>query len=326
MIKTIPMWKMVMTTRGKATALVLLAFIPVFIVGGAWMFIQGLQNGQHRDAVIGLICAVFFGVCALLFTPSKKYIPGKTFQSYRSKKLSSQIAINYGYGIIVFISACCVVFVPEYRINSVIYGLASLFSLYILSKSLRFHADVDFSTNEYLATELGFPAGEKIQLSYQNFSADYAETGSNAFAASATKLIVASFDGHAWSTLSRDLNQISDIGIIGDKNQSYFVKLQFNDETDTLLHIGLYEKLTSSPILVIKKLLETIDANLMGAGSAPQPRQRRRVVTNAGTPTEGPKAVAPGSTAPARNIEVVPPVSTAAQAAEDVVPGRKLEL
>ncbi|MNZ57425.1 hypothetical protein D3C78_754010 [compost metagenome] len=320
------MWKMAMATKGKITALVVLAFVPVFIVGGAWMFLEGLQTGQNRQAAMGLFCVVFFGACILLFAPSKKYIPGKTFQGYRNKKLSSQTAINYGYGIIVFIAAVCVVFAPKDALSAIGYGIAGIFSLYILSKSLKFHADIDYSTNEYLATELGFPVGEKIQVSYQNFDADEVDVGSNAFAASATKLIVASFDGHLWRKLSRDLNQISHIGIIGDENQNYFVKLQFNDGADVLLRIGLYEKLTSSPILVIRMLLETIDASLLSGSGASQTTQRRRVVVNSGTPTESSKNVAPASMAPARNIEVVPGVLNATQDAEEVVPGRKLEL
>jgi hypothetical protein len=326
MIKTIPMWKMAMATKGKVTALVVLAFVPVFIVGGAWMFLEGLQNGQNRQAAMGLFCVVFFGACTLLFAPSKKYIPGKTFQGYRNKKLSSQTAINYGYGIIVFISAVFVAFAPKNALSAIGYGVAGIFGLYVLSKSLKFHADIDYSTNEYLATELGFPVGEKIQVSYQNFDADEVDVGSNAFAASATKLIVASFDGHLWRKLSRELNQISHIGIIGDENQNYFVKLQFNDGADVLLRIGLYEKLTSSPILVIRMLLETIDASLLSGSGASQTTQRRRVVVNSGTPAESSKNVVPASMAPVRNIEVDPGVLNAIRDAEEVVPGRKLEL
>ncbi|MFK0089713.1 hypothetical protein ACIQUS_20740 [Pseudomonas sp. NPDC090755] len=326
MIKTIPMWKMIMATQGKIMALVVLAFIPVFIVGGAWMFLEGLQTGQNRQAAVGLVSVVFFGTGILFFAPSKKYIPGKTFLAYRNKKLSSQTAINYGYGIIVFISAVCVAFALEDALSTIGYGISGIFSLYVLSKSLKFHADVDFSTNEYLATELGFPVGEKIQVSYQNFDADDVDVGSNAFAASATKLIVASFDGHRWGKLSRDLNQISHIGITGDERQNYFVKLQFNDGADALLRIGLYEKLTSSPILVIRKLLETIDASLLSGSGASQTTQRRRVVANAGTPTESSKNVAPASMAPVRNIEVAPGVLNATEEAEKVAPGRKLEL
>ncbi|CAI8861692.1 conserved membrane hypothetical protein [Pseudomonas sp. IT-P44] len=330
MIKTIPMWKMMMATKGKKTGLAILACLPVFIVTGAWMFLEGLQNGQKRQAAMGLIGLIFFGVCLLLFAPSKKYIPGKTFQAYRNKKLSTKTAINYGYGIIVFIFAVFVALAPEDALRAIGYGLVGIFSLYVLSKSLKFHADIDFSTNEYLATALGFPVGEKILVSYQNFDADEVEVGSNAFAATATKFIVASFDGYLWRKLSRDLNQVSRIGIAGDENQNYFVKLQFNDGADALLRIGLYEKLTSNPILVIRRLLEAIDASLLCGSGASQTAQRRRVVVNSGTPTSVSEIVAPeaalASTAPMRNIEVAPDVIIAIQNAEEVVSGRRLEL
>jgi hypothetical protein len=324
------MWAMMMATKGKKTGLAVLASLPIFIVTGAWMFLDGLQSGQNRQAAIGLICLAFFGACTILFAPSKKYIPGKTFQGYRNKKLSTKKAINYGYGIIIFIFAVFVFLAPEHALSVIGYGLVGLFSLYVLSKSLKFHADIDFSTNEYLATALGFPVGEKILVSYQNFVADEVEVGSNAFAATATKLTVASFDGNLWRKLSRDLNQVTRIGIIGDENQNYFVKLRFNDEADALLRIGLYEKLTSNPTLVIRKLLETIDASLLGSSGAPPAAQRRRVVVNSGTSTSTSKTVEPEaalvSLAPVRNIELAPDVLIAIQNAEEDVSRRRLEL
>lgn len=330
MIKTIPMWKMLMETKGKAKGLAVLACLPLFIITGAWMFLEGLQTGQKRQAAMGLICVVFFGVCTLLFAPSKKYIPGKTFQGYRNKKLSTQSAIKYGYALIVFVFAVFVFLTPEYALSAICYGIAGLFGLYVLSKSLKFHADVDFATNEYLANALGFSVGEKILVSYQNFDFDEFGAGSSAFAATATKLILAEFDGDIWRKMSRDLNQISHIGIAGDEHQNYFVKLQFNDGATIWLSILLYEKLTSNPTLVIRKLLEAIDASLLGASGAPQAAQRRRVVVNAATPDSTSQTVAPevaiNSVAPKRNIEFAPDVLTAIQNAEEVIPGRQLEL
>ncbi|MCJ8207301.1 hypothetical protein [Pseudomonas sp. RGM2987] len=330
MIKTIPMWKMMIAIHGKKAGLAVLASLPVFIVTGAWMFLDGLQSGQKRQAAIGLICVVFFGACTLLFAPSKKYIPGKTFQGYRNKKLSSKTAVNYAYGLIVFIVAVFLILAPEHALSVLASGSVAAYSCYALSKSLKFHADIDFATNEYLATALGFPVGEKILVSYQNFASDEVAVGSNAFAVTATKLIIASYDGHLWKKLSRDLNQISRIGIGGSENQNYFVKLQFNDGADVLLCVGLYEKLTSSPILVIRRLLEAIDASLLGGSGVSQATPRRRVVVNSGTPAPTPQVAAPkaalASMAPTRNIEVAPDVLVAIQNAEEVVPGRKLEL
>jgi len=60
MIKTIPLWKMMMITKGNKVGFAVLASLPVFIVAGAWMFLEGLQSGQKRQAAIGLICLVFF--------------------------------------------------------------------------------------------------------------------------------------------------------------------------------------------------------------------------------------------------------------------------
>jgi hypothetical protein len=276
---------------------------------------------------------IFFAGCALAIVFSKKYTPGKTFLLYRNKKFHTKKALNYGYAIIVVIFAFFLVLAPDHAVNTIFYGLAAISSVYIYSKSLKFHADVDYSTNEYLASALGFPVGEKILVSYQNFDAgDSGEVkaGSNAFAATATKLIVASFDGAIWIKLSRDLNQILRIGIIGDQSHTYFVKLQFNDGTDALLRVGLYEKLTSNPLLVIRRLLEAIDASLLGGSGLTQAAERRRVIVNSETSVSSSKEGAPEaknfSKAPMRNIEVAPDVLTAIQAAEEVVVGRRLEL
>lgn len=330
MIKTIPMWKMVMDTKGKIIGLLLLASLPVFIAGGAWMFVEGVQKGLINQAIIGFIAMAFFGAGAFLFAPSKKYVPGKTFKMYRNKKFSTKTYVNYGYGIVVLIFAVFAVLSPKDALKSIGYGLVAIYGLYIYSKSLKFHADVDFSTNEYLATALGFSAGEKILLSYQNFDADEVKAGSNAFAATATKFIVASFDGSAWTKLSKDLNQLSGVGIIGNDSQSYAVKLEFNDGVDALLYIGLYDKLTSNPVMVIRGLLEAIDTSLLFDSGASQTAKRRRVVINSNisdsisenVPTDATLAAG----APARKIEVAPEVLNAIQNAEETVPGRRLEL
>ncbi|MFS2125122.1 hypothetical protein [Pseudomonas sp. Pseusp97] len=328
MIKTIPMWKMLIATKGQATGLAVLALLPVFIVASAWMFFDGLQIGKRHQAAMGFIGLLFFIVCALACTPSKKYIPGKTFQAYRSKKILTQKAIKYGYGIIVLVVAVLWVLAPEGGIKTMGFGMVGISSLYVLSKSLKFHADVDFSTNEYLSSALGFSVGEKVLASYQNFYADEIENGSNAFAVTATKIIVASFDGCIWRKLTRNLDQISLIGIVGSEDQKYFVKLVFCDGVEVLLIVGLYEKITSNPILVIRKLLGAIDASLLGGGVS-QSASRRRVVINSGAVSVSETPASEGtssSTASFRNIELGSEVLISIQNAEEVVPGRKLEL
>ncbi|MBB4866099.1 hypothetical protein HNP46_005004 [Pseudomonas nitritireducens] len=330
MIETIPMWKMLMETKGKAAGLTVLVLLPVLIVAGAGMFLDGLRSGQKHQAVMGFIGLIFFGACTLVFAPAKKYIPGKTFKFYRDKRLTTQSAINYGYGLVTLIVAAYWVLAPGHTGTAVVFWLLGFLGLYFYSKSLKFHADIDFSANEYLATALGFAVGEKILVSYQNFYLDEIEAGSNAFAATATKLIVASFDGVSWKKLSRDLDQVSHIGIIGDEDQRYFVKLQFSDGACVLLCVGLYEKITSSPTLVIRKLLETIDASLLGGSGATQAAPRRRVVASSEVPVATLQASAPETTpvspVPMRNIELSSEAFTAIRDAEEITPGRQLEI
>src|SRR5471030_3258154 len=149
MIKTIPMWKIMMDTKGIIVGLVILAGLPVFIIGGAWMLLDGLQHGQYSVAAAGLLSLIFFGACALLIALSRKYIPGKTFLIYRNKKLHTRKALNYGYAITVLICVFFAALAPDHALNTLAYGVAAISSIYVYSKSLKFHADIDYSTNEY---------------------------------------------------------------------------------------------------------------------------------------------------------------------------------
>lgn len=194
MIRTIPPWKMIMVTRGKIVGSLLFAFLLVIIVVSVPMFIEGVQKGQTHQAAMALCSLLIFGALTLEMLLSRKYVPGKTFWLCRNKKLSSQMAIKYSYGVMVLIVVVFVALEPKQAIHPISLGLSGSVGLYFLSKSLKFHADVDFSASEYLATTLGFSVEEKILVSYQNFDAGKVKAGSNAFAATATKLIVASFD------------------------------------------------------------------------------------------------------------------------------------
>lgn len=328
MLTIIPMWKMLLETKGKRVGLAVLASFPIFVFGGIGMFFEGLQSGKNVQAAMGLFGTLFFGLGASLSLPQKKYIPEKSFIGYRSKQDRAQKMVKYGYLILAAIVIIFAILLPEMRLKSFIYGLSGLLAIYTLSKSLKFHEDVDFSANEYLSYSLGIKIGEKVLASYQNFDANDIKKGSNAFAATATKLVIASFDGQFWKKLSRDLNQITCLGIIADQNQNYFVKLHFNDGTEALLCIGLYDKLTSSPILVIKRFLEAIDASILGGATVLKSNQRRRVMADSASTKVAP---IPSETIPvpkvsARNIELTPAILDGIRNAPEVTPGRKLEL
>ncbi|HCN44450.1 MAG TPA: hypothetical protein DIT18_01310 [Pseudomonas sp.] len=318
MIKTIPMWKILIATKGKLMGSLFLVFLLIAVAACLLMFVDATYKQQLSDALVGFSGLLLFGGGGVALLLSKQYVPGKTFWFYRDKKFTTQTAIKYSYVGTILFTAVFVVLNPKQAFHTIGMGLVALAGLYYWSKSLKFHADVDFAASEYLATALGFSTGEKILVSYQNFDAGKLKAGSNAFAATATKLIMASFDGHAWKKLSRDLSQVSHIGILTNQSQGYFVMLKFNDGADALLSIELYEKLTSHPVLVVRKLLESIDASLLGDHAAPQVARRNRVV--AATET------APATTAATRNIEFTPEMLTALQNAEEVAPGRRLEI
>lgn len=318
MIKTIPTWKILIATEGKLKGSLFLVLFLIAIAASLMVFIGATYKQQLSYALLGFFGLLLFGGGTVSLLLSKQYVPGKTFWFYRDKKFTTQTAIKCSYVGMILFTAVFVALNPKQALHTIGMGLLGLAGPYYWSKSLKFHADVDFAASEYLATALGFSTGEKILVSCQNFGAGKLKAGSNVFAATATKLIVASFDGHAWKKLSRDLSQVSHIGILSNQNQGYFVMLKFNDGADALLSVDLFEKLTSHPILVVRKLLESIDASLLGDHAAPQVARRNRVVAA----TES----APASTAATRNIEFTPEMLTALQNAEEVAPGRRLEI
>ncbi|PYC36257.1 hypothetical protein [Pseudomonas protegens] len=327
MITTIPLWKMFIETKGKAYGLAIIATLPVLCAGGALVFLEGLQSGKTRTAIFGLITLCFFGLGTVItFIPGRKYIPGKSFTGYRSKQAKVQKFVKHGFWVIILLAIGLTLIIPSKYIVISLSTIGALISLYHYSKSIKFHEDIDFSTNQYLASSLQIVPGEKVLASYQNFYDDDIQRGSNAFIVTATKLIIASFDGEHWEKLSRELNQITHIGIVGNESETYFVKLVFGDGTDALLRIGLYEKLTSTPALIIKRLLEVIDSSLLGDHSAAKASQRRRVIAPQGAIQAPTPPVESETAAPPRNIEISPPTLNDIRNAEEIKPGRKLEL
>nr|WP_243433749.1 hypothetical protein [Pseudomonas sp. 50_B] len=314
-------------TKGRAYGLAIIATFPVLCTGGALAFLEGLQTGKTRTAILGLITVILFGLGAVItLTPGRKYIPGKSFTGYRSKQAKVQKLIKHGFWIIILLAAGLTLIIPSRYIIISLSTIGALTSLYHYSKSIKFHEDIDFSTNQYLASSLQIVPGEKVLASYQNFHDDDIQRGSNAFIVTATKLIIASFNGEHWEKFSRELNQITHIGIVGNESETYFVKLIFDDGTDALLRIGLYEKLTSTPALVIKRLLEVIDSSLLGDHSAAKASQRRRVIAPQSATQAPTPPVKSETAATPRNIEIAPTTLNDIKNSEEVKSGRKLEL
>lgn len=327
MITTIPLWKMFMETKGKAYGLAIITTLPVLCAGGALAFLEGLQTSETKTAILGLITVIFFGLgAAIMFIPGRKYIPGKSFTNYRLKQSKVQRLIKHGFWIIILLAAGLIFIIPSSYIFISLSTISILISLYYYSKSIKCHEDIDFSANQYLASSLQIALREKVLASYQNFYDDNIQRGSNAFMVTATKLIIASFDGEHWEKISRELNQITHIGIIANESESYFVKLIFDDGTDALLLISFYEKLTSIPALIIKRLLEVIDSNLLGNNSAAKASQRRRVIAPQGATQAPTPPVESESAATPRNIEISPTTLNDIKNAEEIRPSRKLEL
>lgn len=321
MIKTIPIWKMFLETKGKTTGIAILTTLPIFIGTGIAAFFYGLKTGQYKYAIPGFLCASFFLLVLVVFIfPQTEYIPGKTFLGYRSKLKKSQSIIKYSGWFFTALGLAFSIFFPSKIIITLTILFNAYIALYLVSKSLKFHEDVDHSTNHFLSSSLGIDTDEKILVSYQNFEPSDIKEGCNAFIVTPTKLMTASFNENNWKKLSRNLDQITHIGVISDDTGNSCVKLIFSDGADVLLRITLYEKLSSNPTLVTKRLLEAIDANLLGHPLEEKAPRRRRVVTsneNSPTPVSTPET---RKSAPTRELELTPAHT------EPPKSGRKLEL
>lgn len=325
MITIIPLWKMLIDKEGKARGLAILATLPIFIATGALAFINGLQTGRIGSALVGLMGVIFFGLAAvILFTPTNKYIPRQSFIGYRSTQAKAQKSIKYAALTLPLLAIGLSLLMPSIYISIIAITTTALIIFYQISKSIKRHEDIDFSTNLYLVSSLGIDPGEKALASYQNFSTDNIRRGSNAFVATANKLVIASFNGKFWEKLSRDLNQITQIGIIADRTETHHIKLIFDDGTDAVLRIQLDNKSTSNPKLIIKRLLEVIDNKLLGENTAKTASISRQAIT--AEDTAPPKTSNPKTLEVARSIEIAQTILNDIKNAKEIMPGRKLEL
>jgi hypothetical protein len=269
------------------------------------------------DFIVTIILLLLFSFWGLrYFYLSKIYIPGKSFFIERLNKQKVKILLIIIFAINITLE------LNHYRIHGSlnIPYLVVFIVIYYYLKSLKVHADIDYTTNEYLTELIGIDVDEKIKASYQNFdSTKKIKKDNNLIIVTTRKIYFANYNGKNWETMTKLLSDINKIGIARNDADSY-LKLIFSDETSLGLRLELDEKITTTPQLFLKQFLSTLDDSLLGVQS-PSGNSRRRVsISNEN------KIVAGNSGNLSRIIELNPILINELKSSEEIKSGRNLEI
>ena len=252
-IKKIPQIKIISEYRGTSFLYIIYLGLPIFIIVGLLMVYDGFDNEHFINIFYGLLCVILFGAIGLSVFKGGKYEPEKSFffERMNKEKLNKQLI----YSAISLSVFCLMVLLLDGKhvIKTIGYSFAGFIGLYYMSKSIKFHEDIDYETNEFLADILGLNIDEKIVASYQNFDSSKAmrKKNDNLILVTNRKVFFEVFNGTNWMTLNKLLSEIEKIGIARNDVNSY-LKLVFADNTSLGLRLDFYEKITTTPQLFVK--------------------------------------------------------------------------
>jgi hypothetical protein len=278
------------------------------------------------EVFIGLLVTIVFGLIAVAIFKGGEYKPGKSFRMERLDKQVLNKYIKYSaIGLVAFILIfiLIIILIGGERPNLWIWMIDSIIvsgvGLYYFAKSVKFHEDIDYESNERLAELIGEKVDEKIIASYQNFDGNETKRrkNENIIVVTNRKIFFAVFNGTNWMTLNKLFSGIQQIGVTHN-DVNYFLKLVFTDNTS--LGLRLDEKMTTTPQLFIRQFLTALDSYLLGYDAVPT-TSRRRVSVETGT--------AEAKNQPAVKtciIELNTALINDLKQAEAVQPGRVLEL
>lgn len=321
-IEKLPQIKMISEYRGSSFVYLIYIGIPIFIIGGLFMAYSGLENEKYINIFYGAMSVIFFGAVGVSVFKGGEYEPEKSFFFERmdKEKLNKYII----YSAIAIAAFCFIVFVLDGKqgIKAIGYSVAGFFGLYYWSKSIKFHEDIDYVANEFIADLIGLNVDEKIVASYQNFDSSKAKRkkNDNLIVVTNRKIFFAVYNGTNWMTLNKLLSEVEKIGIARNDVNSY-LKLIFADNTSLGLRLDLYEKITTTPQLFIKQFLTTLDASLLGYDTIIGSNSRRRVSISNENGT-----LANNFGNQTRSIEINPTLVSELKVSEEIKSGRILEI
>lgn len=320
-IEKLPQIKIISEYRGSSFVYLIYIVIPIFVIAGLFMAYNGLNDGKFINIFYGLLSILFFGAVGVSVFKGGEYEPEKSFFFERMNKDKLNKYIIYcAVGIIVF---CGIIFILNGKegIKTIGYSIAGFVSLYYWSKSIKFHEDIDYEANEFIADLIGLSVDEKIVASYQNFDSSKAnrKKNDNLIVVTNRKIFFAVYSGTNWMTLNKLLSEIVKIGIARNDVNSY-LKLVFADNTSLGLRLDLYEKITTTPQLFVKQFLSTLDASLLGYDIVSSNSRRRVSISNENS------TLANNFGNQTRSIEINPTLVNELKSSEEIKSGRILEI
>ena len=299
---------------------------PLFIVGFSFLLYNGIKRNELTDILMSILGLIFFGGGGMFvyfkMIKGGDYIPGKSYSEFRPNKQSLSKQIIIGFIIILAINVIGFIFnKKDYFSYWLGPSIAALYGLFYYRKSVKFHEDIDYDSNEFITDLIGASISEKITASYQNFDStkDKRKKNDNLIVVTNRKIFFAFFNGTNWMTLNKLFSEIEKIGIVQNEYNSY-LKLIFSDNTSLGLKLELYEKITTTPQLFIKQFLSTLDASLLGYDTAGSNSRRRVSISNENT------TLGNNFGNQTRSIEINPTLVNELKSSEEIKSGRILEI
>lgn len=318
-IEKLPQIKIISEYRGSSFVYLIYIGIPIFAIAGLFMAYNGLNDGKFINIFYGLLSILFFGAVGVSVFKGGVYEPEKTFfmERMNKEKLNKYII----YSAIAMILFCLICFLLDGKFGVIGGTIVGFIGLYNWSKSIKFHEDVDYEANEFIADLIGLSVDEKIVASYQNFDSSKSnrKKNNNLIVVTNRKIFFAVYSGTNWMTLNKLLSEIVKIGIARNDVNSY-LKLVFADNTSLGLRLDLYEKITTTPQLFVKQFLSTLDASLLGYDIVSNNNRRRVSISNENS------TLANNFGTQTRSIEINPTLVNELKSSEEIKSGRILEI
>jgi hypothetical protein len=320
-ITKIPPIKIMSEYDETPTVIGCILLIFLFLVGIV-MFFAGISENEIVLMLGGIFISGIIAGRLFYLLRGGKYKIGKTFLFHRMtkeklKKIANISLIAYALLTVII---TLVVILGEANFLNILIALGFCSGCHVWLKSIKFHEDIDYVANDALSELAEINIDEKIAASCQNFDNTKIKykKNDNIIVVTNRKIFFAVFDGTNWLKLNKLMGEIQKIGI-GNKKYGYYLKLIFSDNIS--LGIRLDEsKMTTMPQLFLRQFLNTLDAYLSGHDVVPATSRRRVSVS---TESVGKSAtVTPG----VRKIEISDTLSKELKNAEEVKPGRKLEI
>ena len=321
-VTIIPQIKILSEYRGKKMLLVFYLGVPLFFIISIFMAYDGLTKTNYEFIIGGILSSGFFLTIGFFVAKGGEYKPNKSYWLERlEKKDLNRYILLLVIGTVIL--AAILFFINGIKsFKSIGYTVAGLIGLYYWAKSVKFHEDIDYESNQFLMDIIDMQIDEKIIASYQNFDGNVTthKKNDNIIVITNRKIFFAIYDGTNWSSLNKLINEIDKIGIARNDVNSY-LKLVFADKTMLGLRLDVYDKITTTPQLFIKQFLSALDANILGYNVMPKSSRRRVSVSNSKKDESTNNMVVN-----VRNIELNNEIIQELKHAKELKPGRNIEI